>query len=68
MHSLRNCIYMYTHIYIYIHIYKALHMNIWLFKKYRLFYNNSTIEFIIIHSNFLIHTVVVEIGTPALSM
>lgn len=60
-------IYVYTHIHIYTYIQGTTYEYL-VVKKYRLFYNNSTIEFIIIHSNFLIHTVVVEIGTPALSM
>jgi hypothetical protein len=57
---------MYTHI----HIYTYIHVTTYQYpvvKKYRLFYNNSTIDFIIIHSNFLIHTGVVEIGSPALT-
>lgn len=59
-------IYVYTHIHIYTYIQVTTYQYL-VVKKYRLFYNNSTIDFIIIHSNFLIHTVVVEIGTPALS-
>lgn len=34
----------------------SLQFSIWLLKNTDLFYNNSTIDFIIIHSNFLIHT------------
>lgn len=42
-------------------------MSIWLLKNTDCFTTIAPLTFIIIHSNFLIHTVVVEIGTPALS-
>lgn len=44
---LRNCIYMYTHISIYIYIYTSHYMlsENPAVKKYRPFYNNSTIDF-----------------------
>lgn len=62
-----NCIYMYTHIYIYIHIYMSLHISIRLLKNTDCFTTIAPLTFIIIHSNFLIHTGVVEIGSPALT-
>lgn len=43
-------------------------MSIWLLKNTDCFTTIAPLTFIIIHSNFLIHTVVVEIGTPALSV
>lgn len=46
-------LYIYVYTYTYIYIYTGIIYNQYLaVKKYRLFYNNSTIDFIIIHSNF----------------
>lgn len=52
----RKCTFQKVYIYVYtnIHIHTYLHVNIYQYlvvKKYRLFYNNSTFGFIIIHSN-----------------
>lgn len=44
-------IYVYTHIHIYTYI-QVTKCEYLADKKYKLFYNNSTIDFIIIHSNF----------------
>lgn len=43
-------------------------MSICLLKNTDCFTTIAPLTFIIIHSNFLIHTVVVEIGTPAVSI
>lgn len=58
---------LYIYVYTHIHIYISLQMSIWLLKNTDCFTTIAPLTFIIIHSNSLIHTVVEEIGTPALS-
>lgn len=59
--SVYICIHTYTYIYI-----CTLHLSIRLLKNTDCFTTIAPLVFIIIHSNFSIHAVVVEIGTPAL--